>query len=81
MVHGEWLHDSLQHKQKASRVNVVYRTYNEWVMKGVSLRDGAVQTLELEKQGSVAAAHSSDVFKKMQATLIFGHFLQGLSEE
>lgn len=39
-------------------------SHYEWVMKGVSLRDGAVQTLELEKLGSVAIAYSSDVFKK-----------------
>lgn len=34
----------------------------ERAMKGVSLRDGAVQTVELEKLRSVAAAYSSDVF-------------------
>lgn len=50
-------------------------------MKGVSLRDGAVQTLELEKLGSVAAAYSSDVFKKCRQHYTFGHFLKEISEE
>lgn len=48
----------------------------ERAMKGVSLRDGAVQTVELEKLGSVAAAYSSDVFKKCRQHYIFGHFSQ-----
>lgn len=55
----------------------VHKTsHYEWVMKGVSLRDGAGQTLELEKLGSVAAAYSSDVFKKCRQHYIFGHFLK-----
>lgn len=51
-------------------------SHYEWVMKGVSLRDGAVQTLELEKLGSVAAAYSSDIFKKHRQHYIFGLFLE-----
>lgn len=43
MAHSEWLHVRLQHKQKASRVNVVCRTYKKPLWG--CLR--AVQTLEL----------------------------------
>lgn len=56
-------------------------SHYEWVVKGVSLRAVAVQTLELEKLGSAAATYSFDVFKKCRQHYILAHFLKGISEE